>query len=431
MTMGAGDGTAVFPGPSAPDPWLGTVPGPLREGPVPFEEVLRRFPALRQSLASKFDDCELSALFELRYANGWTSHPAARGTLFHRFAAECLRTMREQDTEGIPVGVALAILEEVCYQRGIPPRDRVRVPLRELPMLEMAARKFAADNHFTVRNIVDVERRLTATLEGVVHWETGEVYSRELTGQIDALIARGADEAVVLDWKDTWMLPPEREEDADDPGVSYHGYFQQLFYGWLVLMTYPAVNAVILREFYVRRTKKRAARLTRAELPKVEQRRRYLISAMDRAVQVGVPRKLDLAVLEEHGSWIPSPGKHCHWCPASRYCPIEEAYRGDGGIETEEQAQRMAARRTVAKSIHKHADRVLQPWAELHGPIPIRSAKGRRVLGYRVLSNGSTRWEEYTPTGQDRPPDQDAVSPNLAGAMRESVAEARRMRDAV
>lgn len=390
---------------------------------VDLEEITRRFPTLRQSFASSFDDCELSALFQIKYENGWSTHPQARGTLFHRYAAEVLRTMREQDTEEIPIGVARELLEEVCYQRGIPARDRVRVPLRELPDLEMAAIKFARDNRFTVRNIVAIERRLEAELD-VPHWQTGEVYHRKLTGQIDALIARPPDEAVVLDWKDTWMLPPEHEEDADRPGLSYHGYFQQWWYAWLVMRTFPAVQAVVLREFYVRRTKARPARVTRQDLPRIEQRLRYLISALDRALASGQPRNLKLRTLDEHGSWKPSPGKHCHWCAASPRCPVEELVRGDGGIETPEDAAKWAAVRTVAKAAHKRADAVLMPYADLHGPIPIKNAKGRRLLGYRKIANGKTRWDEFTPDGSDRPPDESTV-PRLEEAMRQSVKEAR------
>lgn len=401
------------------------------EGPVDLAVVLERFPTIRQSLGAKFDDCELSMLFELRYANGWSTHPQARGTIFHRFAAEALRTMRMQDTEGIPTGVALAILEDVMLQRGVAPRDRVRVPLREIPDLEMAVRKFAKDNSFTVRNIVDIERRIEVPIQ-VPHWETGELYERIITGQLDALIARPPDEAVVLDWKTTWALPPEREEDAENPGLSYHGYFQQWWYAYLVMMAYPAIQAVVLREFYVYRTKARPARLTRQDLPKITQRLQWLLSAFDRAIASGNPKNLRLETLDEHGSWKPSPGKHCHWCVGKTRCPIEDIARGDGGITTPEDAERWAARRLVAKAVHKQADQVLQPYADLHGPIPIRDAKGRRVLGYRRIKGGKTRWEEFTPDGSDRPGTEetyDANAPDLEEAMRESVRIAREERD--
>lgn len=415
--------------------------GRVPEGPVDFEEVPKRFPALRQSLGAKFDDCELSALFELKYANGWSTHPQAAGTLVHRFCAECLRTMRENDTEGITWGVAAPILEEVLYQRGIPARERVRVPLRDLPLLEMACAKWVKDNHFTIRNITRIEERMDAVLD-VPHWETGEVYQRVLTGEPDALIAAENNTAIVLDWKHTWMLPPERDDDADEPGLSYHGFFQQMWYGWLVLKNYPGVERVILREFYVRRTKRREAAILRTHIDRIERRLRALICAMDRAIQVGMPADYHLETLEQLGSWIPSPGKHCSFCASSWRCPIEEAYRGDGGIETPEDAKRWAARRLVAKSIHKHADQVLMPYAELHGPIPIKSAKGARVLGYRRLATGKTRWEEFTPVpgldvpvstsvqeGTEVPPLEEAPSIDLEAAMRASIAEARALRD--
>jgi hypothetical protein len=397
------------------------------EGPVDIDEVLRRFPSLRQSLLADFDDCELSAFFRMKYENGWSTHPQAGGTLFHRFAAECLRTMRAQDHESIPLAVAMPILEEVCYQRGVPPEDIVRVPTRDLPLLEMAARKFAKDNSFTVRNIIDVERRLSAVL--TYEGPDGRPVTRTLTGQIDALIARPPDEAIVLDWKHTWALPPDRPEDADDPGVSYHGYFQQRFYAWLVMMVYPTVMAVTLREFYVRRTKARSARVTRADLPTIEQELRYLVANIDRALMSGEPKKLTLAALDAHGSWKPSPGKHCHWCTKASRCPLDDDYK-DGAVRTPGDASRLAGVRTQAKAIVAHCDRILKPYVDLHGPIEIKRAKGRLVLGYRTIKGGKLRWEEYTPEGADRPPTKDAYSPNLEEAMRSATERARAERDA-
>src|SRR4051812_11288225 len=115
--------------------------------PVPLDDVVRAYPALRQSLLSKYDDCPLSMLMELRFARGWNTHPQARGTVFHLFAAKVLQELREQKSETIPVQVAEAILMEACRQRTnhrrepIPPEEIVRVPLRQMPELRMAARK--------------------------------------------------------------------------------------------------------------------------------------------------------------------------------------------------------------------------------------------------------------------------------------------------
>jgi hypothetical protein len=403
---------------------------------VERETVLQEFPTLRQSLLAVFDECELSALFKLRYENGWTTSPAARGRVFHWFAAECLRTMREQDVEEIPVEVAEAILEECLLQRGIPPADRVRVPLRELPLLEMSARKFARDNAFSVRRIIDVERRLEARLS-VPDWKSGELYERVLSGQIDALIShpnvdgRHPDEAIILDWKNTWKLPPERDDQEETPATE-PGFFQLMFYAWLVFRNYPAVEAVNLREFYVARTRAKTARITRARIDEIERRLRYVVVSFDRAVGSGAPRNLKLPTLERHGSWFPQPGIHCFFCASRARCPVDGMARGDADIKTQHDAEHWAAVRTWAKALQKRVDdRMLKPWAELHGPIPIRSSAGRRVLGYRGIARDvrgnprKTRWEDYD-AGEDEanPPRNEA----LEEAMRRSLAETRALR---
>jgi hypothetical protein len=398
--------------------------------PIDLDEVRRRWPSLRQSDLSTFDDCELSSLFAMRYERGWSTHPQARGTIYHRVCAECLREMQRQDSETIPIDVALAILEEALRQHGVAPEDRVRVPLRELPVLEMAVRKFAADNSFTIRNLIDVERRLECTIS-YREPATGELVERAVTGQLDALIARPPDEAVVIDWKDTWALPPEREEDAENPGLSYHGYFQQQLYGILVMRNYPSVNAVVLREFYGRRTKARSARITRQELPRAEQRMGIAVEALDLALAAGSPAKLSLAALERHGHWRPSPGKHCFNCAKAHLCPLDDDYK-DGGIRTPEEAERAAGARQIARSIDKRLTGWLKTWVDLHGPVPVKRSKGRLVLGYRKVANGKLRFSEYTPDASDRPATQVAYDPNsdLAKAMKESVDAARAERSA-
>ncbi|HEX7088713.1 MAG TPA: PD-(D/E)XK nuclease family protein [Longimicrobiales bacterium] len=400
----------------------GTVP----DRPISEAEARERFPRLRQSLLATFDDCELSALFSLRYENGWSTHPQARGTIFHRVAAECLRQMKINDSEQIPVGAALEILEDKIRQRDVPPEDRVRVPLRELRQLEKDVRIFAANNTFSVRNILHMERRLETTLTYNIP-ETGERIERVLSGQLDLLIARPPDEAVVVDWKTGWTLPPKRDEDAEEPGISYHGYFQQQAYAILVMDNFPAVNAVTLREFYVRRTKARPARLTRAELPKVKHRMALLMEAFDMAVASGNPKNLRLETLEEHGHWKPSPGHHCGYCTASARCPLDDLYKGSAS--NEEEASRLAATRQVAMSVAKMAKKRLDPWVEERGPVEVAYSKGRRVYGPRTLSTGGVRIEEYTPHGTDRPSTKEVVPQNLASAMKASVEDARRERD--
>ena len=388
------------------------------QGPIDVSEVMRRFPTLRQSLLGGFDECALRTLFELQFANGWSTHPQARGTIFHRFAAECLMTMKRADEERIPVGDALEILYETLRQVDVPSDEIVRVPLREIKDLRMAAIKFANDNEFTVRNVIDVERRLN----GEISYDAanGGKVTRTLTGQIDALIAGAADEAIVLDWKDTWGLPPMPRGEMTEAHLSYEGYFQQRFYGWLVLVNYPSIQRVTLREFYVRKTKVRKATLTRGDIEHVERELAILAEQFDLAVAEGMPAApYELGKL---GRWNPSPGRHCGFCLRPGLCPIEREARGDGMISTLGQAEQVASEIAVAERVLEHRRGAAKTWVERHGPIPAKYSKGRRVLGWRQHKS-SRAFEFYTPTDSDRGQSPEE-SRKLEDAMRESTERA-------
>lgn len=401
------------------------------------------FPTLRQSVLSKHDDCPLSSLLEVKFASGWNTHPQARGTIFHRFAAECLREMRRQKSETIPVQVAEAILIDVCRQREVPPEEIVRVPIRQMPELRMAARKFAKDNAFSVGRIIDIERRLAAPLTYV--GPGGQLITRTLTGQLDALLYEPPDGAIVIDWKDTWALPPvpkERDpeefvgEDDELRGISYHGYFQQRFYGWLVMKTYSNVNRVTLREFYARKTKARKATITRDRLPEVEEELGLLAGAFDVAMMSGEPpfpygwwptpdggRELDI---ERLGHWKPQPGRHCGFCARARDCPIEEDTRIEQGAPpaTEERARAIAAELQVVNRVRDVLIDSAKAWVgESGAPIPIKGGKGRRVLGWFETKRGR-RFGLYTPDESDRGGHAD-LDRQLAEAMREATTRAR------
>src|SRR6202012_5726323 len=101
--------------------------------------------------------------------------------------------------------------------------------------------------------------KLEATIKYADH--NGELRERVITGTLDCLLFEPPDGAVVLDWKDTWALPPMPKEaeaqgfdDEELKGLSYHGYFQQRWYAYLVLRNYPRIERVTLREFYHRKT---------------------------------------------------------------------------------------------------------------------------------------------------------------------------------
>ena len=397
---------------------------PYPDKPLTMDEVVERWPTLRQSLLGDFDDCALYSYFGMRYTQGWSTHPQARGTLFHRFAAECLRTMQLQDADQIPVGSALAILEEVLEQRNVPARDRVRLPLREVPQLRMAAAKFAKDNRFTVRNIIDIEKRLEAALPYTD--EDGVPRERRLTGMPDAMVLdpdRPQDGIIVLDWKATWALPPERkgtEPDAAEKGLSYHGYFQQKFYAWLILKNYPRLNWVTLREFYAYRSKARQAIVHRRNLERIEEELRNLVFDFDRAMAYGKPPKLRYPEIQE-SPWEPSPGKHCHYCPLRHRCPIDDDVLNAINIQTEEQARRAVARLEVAVATADQIKTAVRAFIEENGPVASRHSKGRRAYGLRTNSAGKPEARFFVPEGSDRAPSRKPKDKKLEDALRKAA----------
>lgn len=410
----------------------------IPQEPLALEDVLARWPTIRQSFAAGYDDCPLSAFFSLKYAQGWSTTPQARGTIFHRTAAEILRTMQRNGTRTIPRREALEILLEQCYQRDVPAEEIVRVPMRQMKEMRMAVDKFAKDNEFSTDRIVDVERKLEARL-AYPHPDGGHV-ERILTGTLDCLLFEPEDEAIVIDWKDTWALPPQPKEaepegfdDEELKGLSFHGYFQQRWYGWLVMRNYRNVNKVTLREFYPRKTKVRRATLHRHQLPDVEEELGILIATIDAALMQGPPNLkpdedgfVDFDALEW---WKPQPGKHCAFCNRPTACPIEEDVRvANGGAVNERTAPTWAARYQVAKRIETMAREGLKGLLDMGGPpIPIRWSKGRQVLGWFTIKGGGRRFGAYTPQESDRGAHPD-IDVQLMDAMKEATARARRER---
>lgn len=418
-------------------PWNGTVP----KEPIGLDEALGQFPQLRQSLLARFDDCSLSSLFETRYSNGWSTHPQAAGTLFHRFAAEALRTMKATDNQEIAQEDALQILYEVVRQQDVPHHERVRASLRDLQLLRKAVIKWSTDNRFSVDRIVDIERRLYAPIR-YDHPDGGFV-ERQLTGQLDLLLLDPPDGAIIVDWKLTWALPPEKRKDEPDydPTIrlSDAGYFQQRFYGWLVLMNYPAVQRVTLREFYPLRTKARQATLHRADLEHVERELSILAEAFDQSVMGGTHRRVPIAesveapLLEVAGlgvegdHWPVSPGKHCSYCLRPGLCPIEREARGEGAVSNERHAAQYAGEYVTADKIKTHRRSALKPWTAEHGPVSVRASKGRYMAGWRPKASGDGREFGIFPAWDgDRSP----TDPHLVESMKASVEEARKDRDA-
>jgi PD-(D/E)XK nuclease superfamily len=439
---------------------------------TPYPKALRLYPEIRHSILGAFDLCALETHFDLTYRKGWSSHPQARGTIFHRFAGRALTEMNRQNEQTIEVDVALAILQEVLLQEDV---DRVcpecgttkirkglvgggyrlcenrhrfetefvNVPWAEVKDLVWTVKKWATDNAFDIANLVDVEHRLKATV-AYPNPEGGEV-ERILTGQLDSFFVEGEwdDHGIVLDWKDMWKLPRPTE-------VSFEGYFQQKFYAWLIfkqkdevhsgrqsgIPSYESIERVTLREFYVRRSEPREATIWRSQVDEIEHELAALVNRFDRAV--------------EENLWVPTPGTHCSYCPRPTACPIPPFARGAGKIQDQREADRAARQLIVAEAIVKQNKEALASWAAVHGNIPIRDAKGERVWGHRetvrverpdrdkladALSRGEvnldrlypertiTKFEPHVPEPKDEAAEA-AEDAKLMAALQESVAEA-------
>jgi hypothetical protein len=362
---------------------------------------MERFPAVRQSLLAAFDRCALATVMGLEYEEGWSTHEQARGQVLHRALAKCLAEMYERREKTIPADVATAILLECLRQADVDPRDVVNLPIEQVKDMRWTIVKWANESSLDVEALVDVEQRLNATLR--YPDPEGGTVERVVTGQLDALFIFGAeaDRATVLDWKDTWSLPAPTE-------VSFDGYFQQRMYAFLVMRNFPSVHSVTLREVYVRRSEPREATVWRSDLENIEAELSALVERFDRAVERGKApwsdearalhnarraetdpvRRRELRVAHENliGPWSPSPGAHCSWCPRPTACPIFPTARNAGRIVSQVDAERVAAETIVADAAAKKGKEALKVWADRHGPIPIKDAKGERVWGHRAYT---------------------------------------------
>lgn len=360
---------------------------------VPYPKALAAYPRIRQSLLGEFDQCALAAWFSERYTRNFSTFPQARGQLFHRFAARALREMQAQGEPTIEVDVALAILTEVIRQddvdrvcpicgsrrikKGVSREGKrtclgckeqfqsefVNLAMASVKDLYWEVKKWAYDNTWSIDDLVDVEHRLFAKIT-YPNPHGGEV-ERVLTGQLDTLFVEGIDHGIVLDWKDSWALPPPTE-------ISFIGYFQQRCYGLLVLAEYRSIEQVTLREFYPRFSEAREATIWRHNIDEITAEMSALVERFDRAVEENI--------------WRPTPGKWCGYCTRPELCPIPDPARNEGMITNVDQAEQVAHQLIVANAVAKKAKAALAAWSADHGPIPLKDAKGYRQWGHRQVT---------------------------------------------
>lgn len=354
-----------------------------------YTKALERFPTVRQSRLSTFDKCALMAHFEEEYRRDWSGHPQMRGKIMHRVFARALRVMHEHNERTIPSDAMLELLAEELRQADVDREcpncgkevverrggrcvcaaghefgsDFGNIPFKEIKDMRWVAIKWATDMEFDIDALVDIEKRLSMRVR--YPDENGDLVGRVLTGQLDAMFVSGADddEAIVIDWKDTWDLPGPAD-------VGFEGYFQQRFYAWLVLLEYSAIERVTLREVYVRYSQVREATVYRSELEQITAELAALVERFDRAFS------------EEF--FPPSPGRHCQLCPRPGSCPIFPGVRQEGAITDDAMARRYAGEANVARAALKQREEAMKAWASVRGPIELNSTPGReRAWGFR------------------------------------------------
>jgi hypothetical protein len=286
-----------------------------RSTPLPvrtLDEVRDAYPAWRQSTLATADSCLLMARWDLEGV-GYDNAAMVRGTLFHRFAGEVLRTLWRTGEVSMPTEEAIAILYEVVAQRDVPDAEVLWLPAVERRYLRKCAISLVYDyenrrpREFNMRNMLAVEERLTTPL--FYPDPDGGIVERTLSGQPDAIIGDPPDGLVILDWKTTRQPPAKGPEPDSERGdhhddaehVSYLGYFQQRSYGLLALKRWPHVERVTLREFYPLAGEARWATIYRRDMEHVERELTTLVEIMDRAMMGG----------HKSPMWKPSPGKHC------------------------------------------------------------------------------------------------------------------------
>jgi hypothetical protein len=352
---------------------------PIRDTAAVFEA----FPELRQSLLAHFDQCPLATRFDLEGAP-YTGGDAARGIVFHHFAAKYLGAIKEMREKKMPQAEALEVLYECESQVDVPDLEHVHVPMSEREVLRIAALKFC-EHELSWDRIVFIEKRFYAKVRYVD--SDGVMVERVITGKPDVVIADPPDGIIIPDWKTTRSPPPrpakqvEGEQFRDDP-LSPEGYFQQQTYGFLGFRNLPKVERITLREFYPLAGESRNATLYRYQLEHIERNVGLTAQEIDRALAGGHDSPL----------WVAQAGRHCRYCPRPMDCPIDRDGR-DIPLPIEPEEREMWAERFIVNDRRRDYLRLaIREDVSENGPINVSSEKGEYQLKWRTYPSGERRF---------------------------------------
>jgi hypothetical protein len=301
------------------------------------------------------------------------------GSVFHRVAAEILRTLRRQGESQIPTEEAMAIFREVYATSGIV------LPIHgnfSYDRLRWQVLKFC-EHSWPAGGIVAVEERLTTD----VACPDGKI--RQVTGQPDAIIADPPRGLIIPDFKRGMKRPPEPRDgdysrEDGKPFLSPQGLFQLHVYGFQAMTEWKGLDYVILREFHTRWNIMREAKLYREELEHVTWEIGDLLQKLDTALAEG----------EDSELWRARPGSHCYHCPGKLDCPVPHEAREDGSIRDEGSALDHAVLYTRLDSMRKHTIAALKGWLDAGNEAPILP-DGHSYVGWKQVSEKTRRFDTH------------------------------------
>lgn len=345
----------------------------------PVQQRVERPPALRQSLLDRLDRCPRSFYLALKNEGGVQSHAMARGTAFHAMAETATRLLIENGETEMDPAMARDLMESIIKERT----DLV-LPVYEQDALRAMAWNWGKATRIAIPNVRVVERRAGLKMGGWI-----------VNGTID--LGYAADDlAVVIDYKTSMSMPRQETFERQFQGQFYgllmaEGRFLNDDYEWEERINPHPVRRVrvcqVYPRFYFEDTNQLAARVVEYDVADLVDFKVALSTLLSRA---------DHGF--ETGDWPALPGNHCATCPAAQECPIPAQYRDIETIETQEDAEKLAAKwdrlaaqvATYKATLRAHVDKTGEPIsigdAELTF-IPVKS-KPMKQSGKDKLAEG-------------------------------------------
>lgn len=285
---------------------------------------------VRQSVATRFDKCPLSAKFSVEEPE-FDTHEQARGTIMHEFAARVVAECVSLGEPQYPEEMAKDLMAEIIRELALP------LSLAENDYLMGLAWQFVTGRRINVDSVIGVEEDYEAEIiPGVV-----------LTGRVDLVEIKDR-VAVIRDYKTSWRLMTQAEAA---------GCFQRRCYTWLVRERYRHLKQVVWVLDNLRWQTERVVETGPSQWHDDETALRSLAARFKHAY--------------EQDDWKPSPGSWCATCSQAEKCPIPNTFRRDGAIDSPETAEQYASEIIVADKIRKNQMGALKAWVAENGTLRV------------------------------------------------------------